>query len=546
MESDDQLTAVDPLKPKQVAPDDGAPPRSGDVESSLVETVDGDAIAPKLPPESSIVDALRPLFWDPTGELAQSVREAKRADSGLLPIPELSPDEEFATEIWRGKAPILGRNVEDRTALIGERYEIIEPLGVGGMGKVFRVRHVNMDKEFAVKIIHANLSGDVHIINRFFSEARVASAVDHPNVVQIIDFGVDAERGAYIVMELLKGETLEERLSQEAPLKLHRALDIALQTAEALHFMHQHELIHCDVKPENVFLCRAPSGRRRKATVKIIDFGLSRQHAEGTLLSPEEVAGTPGFMAPEQIRRSAPVPSMDIYALGVLLYQCVTGKLPFDGTTQEILTAKCSQEPPPPSSLLDEPLDQLLEELIMKALAREPEQRHASMGQLVYQLRTVLEMMGFPHRGSTGSAMKAVDRSAAPPSQSDQETRVLLQYCPCPLFLLDKNGIMRRMNRAFERFVQVPAAELAGRDVSDTRLGHVIPGFREDLEALWASSSPRPFSRLLSFAVGQSAEDKVSAMLLLVPRVDRDGAVTHYSGVIHYVGGDIPPLESAS
>jgi len=430
------------------------------------------------------------------------------------------------TNIWDfssgGMRPATAEGTDE---IVGERYRIIAPLATGGMARIHLVRHLNLGKEFALKIIHSDLSSDAQMRKNFIREARVSSLLEHPNIVQVTDFGVDTRHGAYIVMELLRGESLHDRLCRERRLRLHLALDIALQVAEALHYMHQQNIIHCDIKPENIFLAEPPRERRRRVVVKLIDFGLSRREALGAQLASSEVGGTPHFMAPEQIRGSAPQPSMDIYALGVLLYEMVVGALPFDGELSELLAAQLHEEPPVPSRMLDEPLDEYVDQLILKALAKNPADRQPSMGQMIFEIRTVMEMLGFRSRRQRAEPKRA----AAQEEPGVEEILRVFDRCPCPLFRIDTEPKILVANAAFCTFVggREPV-DPVGKPLDTTRLGKFYPNLRMDV--LEAALNKTPIQRILTFH--KDAERTVSVMIWLVPELDEETGATTFVGII--------------
>ncbi len=370
----------------------------------------------------------------------------------------------------------VGQGVPGR--VIAGKYEIVRPIGSGGMARVFEVVHKDLGRHFALKIIHTALSGDPRMRERFYQEARVASSLEHPNIVQITDFGEAPGLGAFIVMEFLHGETLHERLRREGRLRLPLACDMALQVAEALYFIHQRNIVHCDIKSENIFLCDPPAGRRRKPVVKLLDFGLSTTKAltmSGSLLPLSEVGGTPAYMAPERIKRKPPTPSMDIYSLGVLLYEMITGTLPFEGTLDEVLVAHLEAEPDPPSKRLGEPLDERVDELILKALAKDPKARQKDMASFIFELRTLMDMLGMEPRH------RPRPQRPQPRDTRSRRSETVFDLSPLPMFLLDGEGRFLVANAAFCTFVSATEDSIRGRHLSETRLGQLCPALLEDL-----------------------------------------------------------------
>jgi serine/threonine protein kinase len=433
--------------------------------------------------------------------------------------------------VWQGNPlDLASENGGGRfDAPIEARYELLRRIASGGMAEIYKARHRNLGKEFALKVIHYD--GPVEgarLRQLFYREAQLVSRMDHPNIVSVVDFGVDPAHGAYIVMEYLKGETLHQRLKRQHRLRLHTTLEIGLQVAEALHYMHGQGVIHCDVKAENVLLCRAAKDSRQRLVVKMIDFGLSRPRTAGVTLSPAEVGGTPQYMAPELIRGGAPQPSMDIYALGVLVYEMLTGAVPFPGATAaDIVQAQLHEEPTAPSALMDEPLESRVEAVVLEALRKDPAKRQPSMGQVIFQLRTLMQMYdlrGARLRHPTPSEQAAV----VPPQRASHQ---LVQGCPFPLFQLDPEGRIVFVNKAFCRFVRGTATELLGQRIGDTRLGVVYPSIQTEAESCGRRSDRIPTRRTFGFEL--EGGQRVSLMCWLRPETDDQDRVVRVNGYIH-------------
>jgi len=441
--------------------------------------------------------------------------------------------DEGATNLWEFAEKGIEGAGDGDGQIIADRYVTVGDLGAGGMARIIKVRHLNLGKEFALKIIHDDLSSDYQMRKIFIREARVASLMNHPSIVAVTDFGVDPNLGAYIVMEYLKGETLHDRLEREGRLRLPLAMDIGLQVAEALHYMHQQNIIHCDIKPENIFLSQPPKEMRRGAVVKLIDFGLSRREAMGAQLASSEVGGTPDFMAPEQIKGLAPQPSMDIYALGMLLYEMIAGEAAFMGSLEEVIAAQLNKPPDPPSTRMDEPLDESVDQLLLKALMKRPEDRQPSMGQVIFELRTVMDMLGIR---SSRRRRAAVDRShgreAGEGAKSEprrDEAAMVFDHCPCPLFRIDTEPKILVANEAFCQFLGIPTVgEAVGMPLDETRLGHLYPTLR--MEVLDAAMNKVALQRMLSFE--KEGVRAVQVMLWLVPELDEAAGQTTFAGII--------------
>jgi tetratricopeptide (TPR) repeat protein len=226
--------------------------------------------------------------------------------------------------------PLIGRT-------IGGSYLIQELVGVGGMGRVYKAEQANLGRTVALKVIHPHLLGDDQTVARFYTEARAASRLNHPNSVGVIDFGRTDDGILYLVMELLKGQDLSQVMHAEGPLPFDRLLDILIQVLDGLAEAHALDIVHRDLKPENVIVTRYRSGRD---LVKVVDFGLAMivDGGQSNITRPGLVCGTPDYMAPEQGRGEDVDGRGDLYALGVVLYELLTERLPFiDDTPTKVV-----------------------------------------------------------------------------------------------------------------------------------------------------------------------------------------------------------------
>jgi len=259
------------------------------------------------------------------------------------------------------------------------------------MGVVYRAQHVLLGRPAAIKVLQPELSRSQEIVGRFFTEARAATAIRHPGIVEVYDFGFSSDGSAYIVMELLEGETLGQRLSRAGALPPSNAVQMVRQIAGVLIAAHAQGIVHRDLKPDNVFLVvdpEVPGGER----IKLLDFGIAKLIAEpapehltrtGTLL------GTPTYMAPEQCRGVAVDHRADLYSLGCILFECVCGRPPFRGEgVGDVLSAHIHVAPVPPRAIVPG-LSAALERLILHLLAKSPEARPASAEQVVRALDEV-------------------------------------------------------------------------------------------------------------------------------------------------------------
>ncbi|MFN0247792.1 MAG: protein kinase domain-containing protein [Kofleriaceae bacterium] len=310
-------------------------------------------------------------------------------------------------------APEPRSNVPRAGMIVSDRYELARLLGTGGMGTVFEARHVELNKRFALKIIGPSLALDTAARERFRQEARLASELAHPNIVSVVDFGEDDALGAYMVMELVEGESLSNVVGPDLPIA--RACDLLGQVADALAFVHRHGIVHGDVKADNIMLVEERSGARRRRIARLLDFGLA--HRLTMMLGTTELSGTPDYLAPERIAGEPPGVAGDIYALGVLGYFLLTGVLPFEGSMEEILLAQLRQSPAPLSARRGVAIDPALEALIARAMAKSVTERHATVDAFRYELNTAMDMLGIGHRRRSSKRIAAVEqRSLAAPT----------------------------------------------------------------------------------------------------------------------------------
>ena len=301
-------------------------------------------------------------------------------------------------ELKSGVLPPRQReNIYDR--MIGktfdDRYLIEARLGEGGMGVVFRARHVVIEKAVAIKVLKREVARDQSVVRRFVQEARAASRIGHPNIVDVTDFGVTPDGMTYQVMEYIEGETLSAAMKAERPMPAARALPIVAQLCRALGAAHDKGIVHRDLKPENVFLI-STGGRRD--FVKVVDFGIAKvQPAPGTEGSPRltragTVFGTPEYMAPEQAQGKGDTDQrVDVYALGTILYEMLTGTVPHRGESAMRTLAMQLLDPivPPRQLRPGLAISDGLEAVVMRALAKNRDQRYPSMPAMLADLTRV-------------------------------------------------------------------------------------------------------------------------------------------------------------
>jgi len=274
-------------------------------------------------------------------------------------------------------------------------YKITATLASGAMGVVYRGEHPSWRRRrVAIKALHQRLQHDPAIVGRFFGESVATARVNHPNVIRFYDFGYDASGAAYLVLELLEGETLSARLGRERALGMGVALDIACQVCEGLQAAHQQGVIHRDLKPDNIFLCVDPQ-RPHNVKVKLIDFGVAKVHGQGpTQTLDGDLLGTPAYMAPEQGRSAAESDARsDIYALGCILFEMLCGVVPFPGSIVEVLVAHQTGERPP-ARALNPKIPPAVDALLDRMLARDPAARAQSAAEVLVALREIQSKIG--------------------------------------------------------------------------------------------------------------------------------------------------------
>jgi class 3 adenylate cyclase len=309
--------------------------------------------------------------------------------------------------------------------VIGKRYGnyVVESvLGAGGMGTVFAAVHPTLGKRVAIKVLRPELASDAKALGRLIDEARAATAIGHENIVQIFDFSAEAG-SAYVVMEHLVGETLQDRLEREGRLEPERAVAIASQVCAALGAAHRRGIVHRDVKPQNIFLARTASGGER---VKLLDFGVAKlvdaMQKAGPATATGTVVGTPYFMSPEQARGEPVDGRADIWAVGVVLYRALTGALPFEGRAfGEVIAAVLNEPAAAFASRADPaspPVPAALEHAVLHALAKDPAERPAEMAALARELSLALAAPELgesaPEPAAAAPTAAVADRPATP------------------------------------------------------------------------------------------------------------------------------------
>lgn len=272
-------------------------------------------------------------------------------------------------------------NSDPANRVVNARYELLREIGRGGMAVIWAAHDALLDRRVALKLLHPQFARDPEFLERFRREARAAAGLNHPNVVGVYDVGVDADTGEpFLVLELVEGESLKERIIRAGPLREADARAIAAAVAEALEYAHRRGVVHRDVKPQNILLGR--DGRPR-----LTDFGIAQAVSTSQLTRTGAVMGSVHYLAPELARGQSATSASDVYSLGVVLYEMATGRVPFTGDTDmAVALAHVEREPAPPRSLRPG-LSHDLEATILRALAKRPEERFGSAAALAGALR---------------------------------------------------------------------------------------------------------------------------------------------------------------
>jgi serine/threonine-protein kinase len=295
--------------------------------------------------------------------------------------------------------------------VVDQRYELVEVLGEGGMGTVYRVRHTSLGRDFALKVLRRDLAQDADLSTRFVHEAKAASAISHPSVVKITDFGQLATGQPYFVMELLVGDLLSRLIRDSGPLPPARAVVVLRQVAEALDAAHQAGVVHRDLKPDNIHIGRTPPD-----SVTVLDFGLAKVAGASKLTRAGIVFGTPHYMSPEQAAGEPTDHRADIYSLGIVGYQMLTGRVPFEADSfMGVLTKHIYVVPSPPSEVIQSGAELgALDDIILRCLAKKPANRYQSMVELLTDLARVVRhtddggLVVLPSEGPPAPSVRSV------------------------------------------------------------------------------------------------------------------------------------------
>lgn len=326
--------------------------------------------------------------------------------------------------------PNCGQKLVVADKILGQmldgRYRLESVLGRGGMGVVYRATHIHLDTQCAVKVLHPELVSNQAAIERFRREARAAGRIQHPNAIQVTDFGVAQDGVVYLVMEMVQGDTLRDVLKKEKKIVPARAIEMMLQVCAAVHEAHEKGVIHRDLKPDNIILQAGTMPER----LKVLDFGIAKlrereasgesrvlgeapREFEKTLTEAGMLIGTPQYMSPEQCRAKKLDPRSDIYSLGVIAYEMLGGRLPFTGETPIEVVLKHIKELPPPLREVNPEISPALEGVVMRSLEKDANARQSTTAEFAEELKAAMQGAAPPpalqQKAKAGSAKAAPD-----------------------------------------------------------------------------------------------------------------------------------------
>ncbi len=321
-----------------------------------------------------------------------------------------------------------GSPLADLETLVGitldGRYRLDDLIGTGGMGDVYRATHVHLDTEFAVKLLKPEFVANQTAIKRFRLEAKAAGRIHHPNAIRVTDFGVTSERIVYLVMEIVEGQSLRSMIREEEGMPYQRTVNIVRQICAAVEAAHRGGVIHRDLKPDNILIETVNNMER----VKVLDFGIAKlkeTKTEPFLTQAGTIIGTPQYMSPEQCQGKALDPRSDVYSIGVILYEMLTGRVPFDGDSTIQIVFKHMHEPPQPFREIPRDVPDSLAEVVMRALEKDPDKRQASAAQLGDELKAAVGIEGEDAQSFTDSLVGGTSRTGRrTPVSSGRPTEV--------------------------------------------------------------------------------------------------------------------------
>ena len=367
--------------------------------------------------------------------------------------------------------------------VVNNRYSIVRALGGGGMARVYLAHDEVLDRDVALKVLREQFADDGEFVERFKREAKSAASLSHPNIVQVYDRGEAGDSSSYIAMEYVQAGTLKERISSDGPLDPGVAASLALQIAGALGAAHERGVIHRDIKPQNVLLSAA-------GDAKVADFGIARAASAATISQRSVVLGTASYMSPEQAMGEPATPRSDLYSLGVVLYEMVTGELPYTAESPVAVCMKHVNEPLRPPREVNPLVPEGMNALVVRLLAKDPEDRYADAADLAEDLRRVSD--GLPPLAAGGSieATQLVPSAAT----AHRNTPWILAAILAALILIGGIGLALSQGLGGQDSpsgqtagVNVPSVEGLSREQAEQKLN--AAGFRVDVRPQESSAA---------------------------------------------------------
>ena len=308
--------------------------------------------------------------------------------------------------------------MSEQNPVLNGRYELLERIGSGGMSVVYKARDRALGRIVAIKMMHESFTSDSGFLKRFQQEAHAAANLAHPNIVTVHDIGQD-EYKHFIVMEYVEGQTLKEiiRSYEGDPMPINRALDLIIQVCNGIGYAHRANLVHCDVKPQNIIVTV-------DERVKVADFGIARAISGATQQQQvSQVWGTPQYFSPEQAAGEAPTPASDVYAIGIILFEMLTGRLPFAAESHTAMALKHLHTPPPLVTEFNPGIPSQLAQIVNKLLAKEPAGRYRTAGQLG-RILTTYRQRSQEETGPIYSPLSATTQQAPAIPVAEQKTEI--------------------------------------------------------------------------------------------------------------------------